>query len=739
MSRSLVLDFPDCVQPNNFWCWPCCAFAAGQWWDVGPKELNEWAKVLNTSKKYSTDPEAVAAYFSDELHCEVQYRQYMSIDDLRKFAEKQWPVLLAVTEYMSGSGVKANEDYGHCLTSLFVGDRWLLCQDPSQDNVARPKKNDSINAPGRVVITEKNFLENWKDRDYFRTGIAIGPKKESIRKTVEHADKPIENTEPAEPSDAEKFGRLSGEQLKFADAIDRNNLEKVAKRFESEGFHQTASFARLAKSDPEDATKYAHNDLRDDKKSTIFVKSNNSNIMPGFVNNKYNLFAHLYWPQGQKPFASLSVAHSPESRTGGTGHIFGHMTHDLRKVRDVLQEHGATQGELAPLDEMIPQEFDYRPNEMMPEDYYTMSRLSGEQIKFAMHPDHEAFHRAIAANPNDPATKLIYADWLEENHRPALAELIRLHESGRDPEEVKTVDDTRPHDHGAIPYDTYWPGVDGEDVDVRVQHLRHPVNGKYARITLFGRNKEENGAMHYFPIVNHATKNLGFAKSVIDEDYETVPHAPLATVGQIALEPPAKLSRLSSAQLQFARDPNRPRKFASTQINLPPKLAEKLYAIAAKIPDSDLADDGRDDESHITICWGLEDDKLEPIKELVEGFGPIKINLGKISLFHNKEKEFDVVKVDVDSPDLKRLNKLITDNIEHHSTHDSYIPHSTIAYVKPGSGDSLVGQHVGGYFVAKSFLFCPKDQSAKIEIQLGEAEKKVAKLSKEQIAFAMRI
>lgn len=558
--KSLVLDLPDVVQPNDYWCWPSCAYAIGQYYGVGHKELSEWAKALHTTKKLSTSPETVAEYFRDEFGCAVEYRQYMEIDDLRKYTEKQWPVLVAVQEYMNASGVKASGDYGHCLCVLAVGDGFVIAQDPSEDNVLRPKSG-TINAPGRVVITEKTFLDNWKDRDYYHLGIAIGPPEEEIKKEAEKEEKkPLENSDPAKPNyEAEKMsGRLSGEQLKFAAGDFHDN--KLAKEFESQGLPATARMVRVSHNDPDDAeasVRSHRHDLYEHKKAMILVKPQSA--------GKYYVHAHLYWPVGEKPFSSFSVSNRNNE------YLFGHTTHNLNGLHDVLREHGATEDELGPLNEMIPEEPDWRPNQLMPEDYYAMSRLS-------------------------------------------------------------------------------------------------------------------------------------------------------------------------SAQLQFARDPNKPRKFASTQFNLPEDLASKLQAIAAKIPDKDLADDGRDDEPHCTLLWGLADSDVDKIKELAAGFGPVKIKLGKISLFHNKEKKYDVVKVDVESKDLHRLNKLIADNIEHESTFPDYKPHCTLAMVKLWEGDSLVGQEVGGEFEASEFLFCPKDQSAKIKISLGGKKDKPAKmsgrLSVEQMKFA---
>ena len=100
------------------------------------------------------------------------------------------------------------------------------------------------------------------------------------------------------------------------------------------------------------------------------------------------------------------------------------------------------------------------------------------------------------------------------------------------------------------------------------------------------------------------------------------------------------------------------------------------------IPDAHLAPDGRENEQHVTVKYGLSDN--EPPARLiaaVANFGPVKVKFGKTSIFKNDDAH--VVKIDIQSPDLHRLNKLIGRIVETPgNTHPTYIPHATIAYVK---------------------------------------------------------
>jgi 2'-5' RNA ligase len=132
-----------------------------------------------------------------------------------------------------------------------------------------------------------------------------------------------------------------------------------------------------------------------------------------------------------------------------------------------------------------------------------------------------------------------------------------------------------------------------------------------------------------------------------------------------------------------------PREFSSTQVELPPAISSKLRQLADSIPDSELGEDGREDAPHVTVKFGLHTNDIADVRRVLAGEAPITLTFGKTSLFPAKEgADYDVVKVDVDSPDLHRLNAKIAGALEHTDTHPDYKPHATIAYVKAGLGRS---------------------------------------------------
>lgn len=137
--------------------------------------------------------------------------------------------------------------------------------------------------------------------------------------------------------------------------------------------------------------------------------------------------------------------------------------------------------------------------------------------------------------------------------------------------------------------------------------------------------------------------------------------------------------------------------YSSTQVDLPEAPASAIKNFANKIPDSELYIDpkdpsyGREDKPHITVRYGLETINPKDIAPAFEGMGPIKVKLGKVSIFESDDK-YDVIKIDIESPDLQEANKRVGEAVPlPGETHKDYKPHATIAYVKKGEGKKYVG------------------------------------------------
>lgn len=136
---------------------------------------------------------------------------------------------------------------------------------------------------------------------------------------------------------------------------------------------------------------------------------------------------------------------------------------------------------------------------------------------------------------------------------------------------------------------------------------------------------------------------------------------------------------------------------SSTQLTLPPAQAQPFQQFAASIPDSEvyhkLDEHGKEDfgietEPHITALYGLTNHDPNSAGPVVAQHGPITVTLGKMSVFKNKD--YDVLKVDVDSPQLHKLNGDLQ-KLPNEQTFPDYHPHLTLAYLKKGEGDKYVG------------------------------------------------
>lgn len=188
-------------------------------------------------------------------------------------------------------------------------------------------------------------------------------------------------------------------------------------------------------------------------------------------------------------------------------------------------------------------------------------------------------------------------------------------------------------------------------------------------------------------------------------------------------EPQAPLAETKPAEAETKH------KFSTTHVTLPDEVAAEVKGLGAKIPPELLAEDGREADPHITVKYGLHGDEADKVREVLKDQPPVKVKLGETSLFSNPDA--DVVKIDVDSPDLHSLNKKIADALPHTDTHPDYKPHVTVGYVKPGQGGQFAGdKSLDGREVEMSSITFSDRNGNKVDIPLsgkistaqGEAE-----------------
>lgn len=183
-----------------------------------------------------------------------------------------------------------------------------------------------------------------------------------------------------------------------------------------------------------------------------------------------------------------------------------------------------------------------------------------------------------------------------------------------------------------------------------------------------------------------------------------------------------RTTSLSSSCFEFSNS-NGLEKIASaglgwSYIRLPANIKSKMKQIRDMIDPSDLGEDGKESNPHITVKYGLTITDPEEVKTAVAKNHGGKVRMGKTSVFKNEDA--DVLKITVTSKSLNKLWDSLS-TLDNEDRFDKYVAHSTLAYLKPGTGDKYVGIDLidGEEFEFDSFVF-QDAQDVKTEIKLGK-------------------
>lgn len=96
---------------------------------------------------------------------------------------------------------------------------------------------------------------------------------------------------------------------------------------------------------------------------------------------------------------------------------------------------------------------------------------------------------------------------------------------------------------------------------------------------------------------------------------------------------------------------------------------------------------GYDDTPHITALYGVHalPNALTKVEALLSSAKQeIEVQLTAISVFEQKDKDYEVLKFEVTSPALVALHEALKAEVKHTLMHDTYQPHATIAFIKKG-------------------------------------------------------
>jgi len=139
-------------------------------------------------------------------------------------------------------------------------------------------------------------------------------------------------------------------------------------------------------------------------------------------------------------------------------------------------------------------------------------------------------------------------------------------------------------------------------------------------------------------------------------------------------------------------------KSSTTQYNLPDDLSARVQFLGEQIPDSALAESGRETQPHLTVRYGIEEDPqvaIPKIRQALANQSPITVKLGETSLLPDLG-DGEVLKIDLEkSPELESVREAIAksgvSHIPDKGDELGYSPHITVAYLKPGEGQHHIG------------------------------------------------
>ncbi len=269
-----------------------------------------------------------------------------------------------------------------------------------------------------------------------------------------------------------------------------------------------------------------------------------------------------------------------------------------------------------------------------------------------------------------------------------------------------------------------------QDAKTTVLPIAQAIAKLDGREDVKGKDVAEAAAIHAGGGLEELAKN-GDDQELKDRAAEIIAAQSKSEVAPLSTEESTKVDN-EEPKTAVKVDKEEPKQydFHSTQVNLPKDYANKVREFGAKIPDAALAEDGREETPHVTVRYGLKDPAdADAVRELLADEGPIKAKVGKVSIFPaSKDSDYDVVKFDVQSEDLNRLNKKIANALPHEDTHPGYSPHVTVAYLKKGEGKKYAGRAVPGItgkeITFNSLTFSGKD-GEKVDIPLGQSKSAV--------------
>lgn len=174
---------------------------------------------------------------------------------------------------------------------------------------------------------------------------------------------------------------------------------------------------------------------------------------------------------------------------------------------------------------------------------------------------------------------------------------------------------------------------------------------------------------------------------------------------------------------------------ASTQINVPQDIADRIIAIGKElIPEEHLAGEGRVTIIHVTVKYGVQP-STELLQQAIAGRTSFPISLGNTVAFTNSDNNAGgtPIVIEVHGRELEALHDTVMAEMGTMPDDLPYVPHITVAYVKPDEAQHYVGNasFAGIEFTAEAVTLSPYDDSKQVDVPLAKAAASPAQVTPE--------